>query len=126
MRSTRNERLKELFLREISAALRNVNGLNARGILTLTGADLTRDGKNLYVYYSVLGTEEERKRKELLLNANAREVRSLLFKRLRLKVVPEIVFRFDETPEKASHIEEIFNRIHSEHERTDENPGPRD
>ncbi len=126
MGSTRNERLKELFLREISAALRNVNGLNVRGILTLTGADLTRDGKILYVYYSVLGTEEERKRKELLLNANVRDVRSLLFKRLRLKVIPEIVFKFDETPEKASHIEDIFKRIRSEHERTDENAGPRD
>ena len=94
--SIRNERLKELFLHEISAALRGVNWLNARGILTLTGADLTRDGKILYVYYSVIGTEEERKRKELLLNANVRDVRSLLFKRLRLKVVPEIVFKFDQ------------------------------
>ncbi len=125
MASKRNERLRELFLHEISAALRNVNGLNAHGILTLTGADLTSDGKILYVYYSVLGTDEERKRKELLLNANAREVRSLLFKRLRLKVVPELVFRFDDTPEKASHIEDIFSRIRAEHEKTDENPGPR-
>lgn len=124
MGSKRNERLKELFLHEISAALRNVNGINARGILTLTGADLTSDGKILYVYYSVLGTEEDRKRKELLLNANAREVRTLLFKRLRLKVVPELVFRFDDTPEKASHIEDIFNRIRSEHDKTDENPRP--
>ncbi len=126
MGSIRNERLKELFLHEISAALRGVNWLNARGILTLTGADLTRDGKILYVYYSVIGTEEERKRKELLLNANVRDVRSLLFKRLRLKVIPEIVFKFDDTPEKASHLEDIFKRIRSEHEKTDENAGPRD
>ena len=121
MGSKRNERLKELFLHEISAQLRNVNGINARGLLTLTGADLTADGKVLYVFYSVLGTEEDRKRKELLLNANARDIRTALFRRLRLKVVPELVFKFDETPEKASHIEKLLNKIRSEHDKTDEN-----
>jgi len=124
--SKRNERLKELFLQEISGALRKVNGVNTHGILTLTGATLTSDGKVLYVYYSVLGTPEDRRRKELLLAANARELRSLLFKRLRLKNVPELVFKFDDTPEKASHIEDIFSKIRAEHDKTDENTGPRD
>jgi ribosome-binding factor A len=122
MASKRNERLKELFLHEISSALRNVNGLHANGLLTLTGTELTRDSKTLYVFYSVLGTEEDRRRKELLLNANIRDIRSLLFKRLRLKTIPEIVFKFDDTPEQASHIEDIFNKIRSENEKTDENP----
>jgi ribosome-binding factor A len=122
MASKRNERLNELFLHEISAALRNVNGLNANGLLTLTGSELTRDGKILYVFYSVLGTAEDRRRKELLLNANVRDIRTQMFKRLCLKTVPEIVFKFDDTPEQASHIEDIFNKIRSEHDKTDENP----
>lgn len=122
MGSKRNERLKELFLQEISAQLRNVNGINANGILTLTGADLTGDGDVLYVYYSVLGTEDERRRKERILNANSRDIRTALFKRLRLKTVPELVFKFDETPEKASHLESLFKKIHSENDKTDANP----
>ncbi|MCM2266357.1 MAG: ribosome-binding factor A [Elusimicrobiales bacterium] len=125
MGSKRNERLKELFLQEISGALRNVNGVNTHGILTLTGASLTSDCKVLYVYYSVMGSEDDRRRKQLLLNANAWDLRSLLFKRLRLKNVPELIFKFDETPEKASHIEDIFSKIRSEHDKTDENTGPR-
>ena len=59
MGSKRNERLKELFLAEISQALRNINGINANGILTLTGSELTRDSKVLYVFYSVLGTDDD-------------------------------------------------------------------
>jgi ribosome-binding factor A len=121
--SKRNERLKELFLQEINAALRNVNGINANGILTLTGAELTRDMKILNVFYSVLGTLDQRKRKDLILSANARDIRTQLFKRLRLKDIPEIVFKFDETPEKAAQLEDIFSKIRSEHEKTDENPG---
>ena len=107
MGSKRNERLKELFLQEINQALRNVNGINANGILTLTGSELTRDSKIFYVYYSVLGTDAERRRKEIILKANARDVRTLLFERLCIKDIPELIFKFDETPGKAAHIEYI-------------------
>ncbi|OGR44764.1 MAG: hypothetical protein A2X35_05555 [Elusimicrobia bacterium GWA2_61_42] len=136
MGAKRNERLKELFLAEISTAIRNINGINANGILTLTGSELTRDGKTLYVYYSVLGTDAERQRKEHILKANNRDIRTQLFKRLCLKSVPEIIFKFDETPEKAAHIESLFKRLSSEdgekpkrsetNDKPDENPGPRD
>jgi len=122
MGSKRNERLKELFLQEISAQLRNINGINARGILTLTGAELTSDCKVMYVYYSVLGTDEDRQRKELILKANSRDIRTALFRRLRLKTVPELIFKFDDTPEKASHIESLFKKIRSENDKTDANP----
>lgn len=147
MGAKRNERLKELFLQEISAALRNVNGINANGILTLTGSELTKDSKVLYVYYSVLGTDAERQRKEFILKANSRDIRTQLFKRLCLKNVPELVFKFDETPGKAAHIESLFKQIRTEegaersgatheeqakpdtsatNDKTDENAGPRD
>ena len=136
MGAKRNERLKELFLQEISAALRNVNGINANGILTLTGSELTKDSKVLYVYYSVLGTDTERQRKDHILKANTREIRTHLYKRLCIKNIPEIIFKFDETPEKAAHIEGIFKQIRSEggakpensakNDKPDENPGPRD
>ena len=123
MPSKRNERLKELFLQEISTALRDINGINSNGILTLTGAELTKDNKVLYVYYSVLGTADDRLRKERILNANSREIRTILFKRLCLKNVPELVFRFDETPEKAAKLENLFNKIRSEHDKPDANTG---
>jgi len=118
----RNERLKELFLQQINLELRNINGINANGILTLTGADLSKDGKTLLVFYSVLGTADDRARKERILNANVREIRTVLFKKLRLRTVPEILFKFDDTPEQAAHIEDIFSKIRSEHDKTDENP----
>lgn len=126
MGSKRNDRLRELFLQEINQALRNINGINSNGILTLTGTNLTKDGKVLSVFYSVLGSAQDRQRKERILAANVRDIRTALFKRLCLKNVPEIVFKFDETPEQAAHIEDIFKQIRSEHEKTDENPGPRD
>ncbi len=95
-------------------ALRGVSGLNDNGLLTLTGAELSGDDKQLTVFYSVLGTPKELERKARVLAANAREVRTILFKRLRLRAVPEILFKFDETPQKAAHIESLLKKIHDE------------
>jgi len=121
--SKRHERLTELFRQEVAMALRDVNSLNDNGLLTITGAELSRDDKVLNVFYSVLGTPKELERKQRVLAANSREIRTALFKRLRLKAVPEIVFKFDETPQKAAHIEDLFSKIRSENNAKDnENP----
>ena len=120
--SKRHERLRELFLQEVTLALRNVVSLNDNGLLTITGAELSRDDKVFTVFYSVLGTPQEAARKARVLAANSREVRSILFKRLRLRAVPEIMFKFDETLQKAAHIEDLLNKIKSEPHDTDENP----
>ncbi|HBA60656.1 MAG TPA: ribosome-binding factor A [Elusimicrobia bacterium] len=122
--SKRHQRLTGLFIQEITLALRNVHGLNDKGLLTITGADLSRDDKTLDVFYSVLGTPEEQARKQRILTANSREIRTILFKRLRLKSVPEISFKFDETPQKAAHIEKLLDNLRSEHDTTDENTRP--
>lgn len=120
--SKRHQRLTELFLQEVNMALRNVVSLNDHGLLTITGAELSRDDKIFTVFYSVMGTPEDLARKARVLKANSREVRSMLFKRLRLRAVPEIVFKFDETPQKAAHIESLLNKIKSEQPITDEKP----
>lgn len=116
----RSDRLKELFLREITSALKGVGGLNANGILTVTGADLTKDGKILYVYYSVLGSQRDRERTALILNGNIWDIRGVLRSRLRLRYIPELVFKFDDTPEKAAKMEDLFTRLEAEKKRGDE------
>jgi ribosome-binding factor A len=120
----REDRLKELFLREVTAALRGVNGLNSggTGILTITGVDLTSDAKDLSVYYSVIGTPQQKERCERILKASIRDIRQSLKKRLRLRVIPNLVFKFDSTPEYAAHIEDLFTRIKSEKNDAHENP----
>jgi len=112
--SKRHERLTELFLREINNGLRDVPRLNEGGIVTITGAELTGDDEQLKVYYSVLGTQQQAELKGRILSAHARELRTMMYRRLRLKSIPEIIFEYDDTPERAAHIEEIFKKIREE------------
>lgn len=107
----RHERLTELFFREISFVLKNINGLNSYGILTLTGVRLASDIKDLDVYFSVYGTDNDRIKSHKILIASTRFIRQILKKRLRLKIIPNINFKLDSTPDEASKIEEIFSKL---------------
>ena len=111
----RNERLRELFRAEISKALRDVKDPGILGLLTLTDIDLSQDRKTVVAYYSVLGTPAERKRTDRALQRCAPYIHHLLIKRLKLKLVPKIEFRFDDTPRRASRIDKLFGDLEKEH-----------
>lgn len=115
----RDEKLKALFLKEINSALRNKEELKRNAVLTITDVELTNEGKDLIVYFSVFGKEEEKKQIFLILNSMSLEIKQILKKRLRLKIIPNITFEFDDTPQRASRIEEIFRKISME--KNDEN-----
>lgn len=110
----RSERLNELFLAEVNLALRNVNGLNSSGMVTITGVKISPDGKDLAVYYSVLGSPQDRERTGLILQGAVRDVRDSLRRRLRLKYIPNLSFRYDSTPAEAAKLEKLFHKIETE------------
>jgi len=117
----RTDRLKELFFREASLALRDVHGLNTRGIVTLTGVELVDEGKMLHIYFSVFGSETDREWTEALLTRSIYLIRAAFKKRLRLRVIPAVMFKYDSTPEAAARMESIFDKIRAE--KKDENTG---
>jgi len=111
----RNDRLRELFRGEIAKALRDVKdpGLSS-GLLTITDIELSEDRKSLTAFYSVLGTPIERKRTDRALERCAPYIHHLLIKRLKLKLVPKVSFRFDDTPRRASLIDKLLGDIEKE------------
>ncbi|MCK5358791.1 MAG: 30S ribosome-binding factor RbfA [Elusimicrobiales bacterium] len=98
----------------MSFALKDINGLNSYGILTLTGVSLSKDSKNMDIYFSVYGSETDKTQSHRILNKSVRFIRQSLKTRLRLRIIPNIEFKFDDTPDKASKIEEILTRIHKD------------
>jgi ribosome-binding factor A len=111
---SRNVQLSQLFLKEINFALSKMNIVDTGGIFTLTGVDLSKDYKDIKVFFSVYGSEEEKENIFSKLNEAKYDVKNMMKKRLRLKIIPNIEFIFDETPEKAAKIEDIFRRIKNE------------
>ena len=110
----RNERLRELLRSEIIQTLREVKDPGFSGLLTITDVELSVDRKTAVVYYSVLGTALERRRTDRALARCAPYIHHLLIKRLALKLAPKIVFRFDDTPRRASRIDKLLGQIEQE------------
>ena len=79
---SRGERLRELFRVELSLALRGVKDPGLSGFLTVTDLNLSPDMKSATVYYSVLGSLQERERTAKALERCAPYLRQVLRKRL--------------------------------------------
>jgi len=115
----RADRLKELFLHEIVALLPEIRDPGMKGFITITGLELSNDKKSVVVFFSVYGTEEDRISTGEALERSRGFIRQKLGK-LRLKVIPEIRFRYDQTPERADRVEVLLHKIKSETINKDE------
>ena len=112
----RSERVAELLQQEISLLLREAKDPGIVGLVTVTSLKLARDRKSAVVYYSVLGSAEQKASTAKALERVTPFLRHELRSRVSLKSVPKIVFEYDQTPERAQRIEEILGTIERERE----------
>jgi len=81
------------------------------GFVTITDARLTNDFREATVFYTVLGTEEERAATAGALERARGPIRTEVGKRLGLKHTPSIKFVVDAVPENALHLEELLREM---------------
>jgi len=82
------------------------------GFVTLTGVEVSPDIRYADVYYSVLGTPEERVESSNALRSASPRLRAVLGKQVRLKFVPELRFAEDPAIAQGQRIEEVIRSIH--------------
>ena len=87
------------------------------GFVTVTGVDVTPDLGRAIVYYTVMGEEPDRKATRAGLRSAAGHLRAELGRQVRLKVLPDLDFREDQSLAAGERVEELLRQIH---EREDE------
>ncbi|MFH0947935.1 MAG: 30S ribosome-binding factor RbfA [Elusimicrobiota bacterium] len=99
------ERISEIFIRYLRDEI---------GFTTITDVKVTPDLRNATVYYSVIGSDDEKKKTTKFLE-NARPfINCEMGKSLHIKYTPVIKFEYDDTQEKASRVFELLNKIEEE------------
>lgn len=94
------------------------------GFVTLTEVRLTGDNREATVFYTVLGTDEERAGTQAALESAKGMLRSTVGQQLGMKFTPTLEFVLDATPETAKNIEELLARVQaSDAERAAESVG---
>jgi ribosome-binding factor A len=79
------------------------------GFVTVTDVELSDDLRNAKVFVSILGGDKEETFKGL--KSASAFIRSELGRRMTMRSVPEILFRFDATVEQGAHIMELLHEI---------------
>jgi ribosome-binding factor A len=84
------------------------------GFVTITGVEMSPDLRHAKVYVSTMGSDAEKKASLEALNHAAGWIRHELGQRIRMKFLPEIVFRADSSREYGEHIDQLLDEIHEE------------
>ena len=103
-------RVNELLREVIAEEVRDLKD-PAIGFVTITEVDTSPDLRNAYVYYTVLGTEEEQAACAAALDRATPHLRSRLGGQVRLKYTPALEFRVDPSLETGMRIDSILREI---------------
>jgi ribosome-binding factor A len=88
------------------------------GFVTVTDVEVADDLRNAKVFVSVYGSEKAASLKGL--ESASAYIRSELGRRMRMKFIPELLFRYDDSVERGAHINELLHEI----QEKDEEKGP--
>lgn len=114
MAKNRTGRVGEQLKKELSLILQTEFKDPRMGFTTITGVDMTNDLSQAKVYLSVFGSEQERLETLKALERGKGFIRSELSKRIRLRIVPELIFQIDSSVEYGSRIEELIHKLNEE------------
>jgi ribosome-binding factor A len=111
----RPDRVAEAIREEVATFLADgVKDPRVRGLVTITGVDVTRDLRHARIFVSIMGEEAERAETLEGLSAVASHLRGRVGRALRLRVAPEIAFRTDPSVAHAARIETLLEEVRRE------------
>jgi ribosome-binding factor A len=113
----RAERISDQMKQEIADILMRKIKDPRIGFVTVTDVEVADDLRNAKVFISVYGGDKEDSLKGL--KSATPFIRSELGKRMRMRFVPEILFRFDASVEQGAHIMELLRAIEEKKDKKD-------
>ena len=114
----RADRVSDLLKKEISGLLlREVKDPHI-GFITITDVEVSKDLQVAKVYYTILGDEKQLRESAQALNRVSRFIKRQLGKRLRMRYIPDIIFKYDHSLEYGNRIDDILSHLENS-EKTD-------
>jgi ribosome-binding factor A len=108
---SRSDRLSSQISRELSTMLLNNLTLPANIIISITEVELAKDLRIGKVYYSVYGGDDAVPKAEKFFKDNYKLIRKELAGKIRVKFIPELIFRHDPSIQREQRISELLDRI---------------
>lgn len=81
------------------------------GFITLTGVKVSPDLSVAQVFYSMIGTDEQKAQTQKGLDAAKSYVRREVTKKVKLRISPEVFFTFDPSLDEGDKIERLLKQV---------------
>ncbi len=107
-------RLANIFRNEIAELLRKKINDPRIGFISITHVKISADLKTAKVYYSQFGNDSEKKKTLKALKRAESFIKYEIGKIINLRVMPDIIFEFDDTLEKGVN---LINKIEELNEK---------
>ena len=111
MNKLRLSRVGEEIKKELSILLQREMKDPRIGFVTVTGVEVTSDLQYAKVYVSIFGSAEEREATLEGLRKAKGYLRTEIGRRIKLRHVPDLVFKLDESIDYGNRIEAILREI---------------
>lgn len=109
--SVRLARLRELFKEEISVILQREMKDPRIGFVSVTDVEVSPDLRHAKVFVSILGDREAKAKTMAGLASAQGFVRTELGRRIRLRRMPELLFKLDESIERGVRVQHLLRRV---------------
>ena len=109
----RTEKIDELLRQEIGQALEREVTDPRIGFVTVTDVETAPDLSRARVWVSIIGTDAERKQTLSALRGAMPFIRRGLGSKIRLRRIPELDVRLDESIERGTRVLQIINELES-------------
>ncbi|MDP2426433.1 MAG: 30S ribosome-binding factor RbfA [Candidatus Izemoplasmatales bacterium] len=103
-------RLETIVQRELSDILRTEVKSNL-GFITITGMKITNELSFMYAYYTVLGSDEQKAQTKEALEKAKGFIKNQIAARVPMRKVPELVFKYDQSLDQGSKIDQLIREI---------------
>ena len=111
MSVSRIKRISSLLKQELSKIIQSKLRDDRIGFISIIDIEITKDLRFAKVFYSQIGSDEEKKDTQKALKIAAKFIKGELGRAIQLKTVPNLKFIYDESIERASHLSTIFREI---------------
>lgn len=114
MHGSRADKVAGAIQEEVSNILQKEIKDPRVGFVTIMRVEVADDLRFAKIYFSKIGSPEEKKKAFAGLKKATGFIRKNLAQRINLRYAPEIVFKLDESAEYSQHIEELLKKIKEE------------
>lgn len=117
MAQRRLKRVGSLIRDEISSIIREQPAGSPGTIISITAVEVAADLRTAKVFVSIYGDEAQREKSFKRLAASKDAIKNELFRRIRLRHIPDLTFVKDTSLEEGSKVSSLLAKLEEEREK---------